>query len=49
MNHQELGIYGEALAATYLQNKGYKILAKNVKFMKWEVDLIAFYLSLIHI
>jgi putative endonuclease len=43
MNHQELGIYGEALAATFLQNKGYKILAKNVKFMKWEVDLIALY------
>ncbi|MCE2683154.1 MAG: YraN family protein [Cryomorphaceae bacterium] len=41
MNHQELGVFGESLAVTYLKNKGFKIIAQNVKYMKWEVDIIA--------
>ena len=35
-----LGQWGEELAATHLQRKGYKILGRNVKLGKYEIDII---------
>jgi len=39
--HNELGKKGEVLAAEYLVRNGYKILAKNWRFLKAEIDIIA--------
>ncbi|AOW21314.1 YraN family protein [Urechidicola croceus] len=39
--HNELGKEGEQLAINYLQKKGYKILDKNWRYLKAEVDIIA--------
>lgn len=38
---QILGKRGEDLAAEYLQNKGYKILDRNWRFERTELDIIA--------
>ena len=38
--HNELGAKGEALALTYLQSKGFRILEQNWRYKKAEVDLI---------
>ena len=40
MNTAELGIYGENLAVTYLIKKGYRIIERNYRFKKNEVDII---------
>ena len=40
-SHNELGKKGEALAIDYLIKKGYKILDKNWRYLKAEVDIIA--------
>lgn len=42
-NHNDFGKKGEALAKTYLEEKGYEILDENWVFGKAEVDLIAYY------
>ena len=39
--HNELGKFGEELAADCLLQKGYKILETNWRFQKAEVDIIA--------
>lgn len=39
--HNELGKKGEQLAVDYLLEKGYKILEKNYRYLKAEVDIIA--------
>lgn len=39
--HNELGNLGEELAVEYLIKKGYKIKAKNWRYLKAEVDIIA--------
>ena len=39
--HNDLGEKGEELAVEFLQKKGYKILDKNWRFKKAEVDIIA--------
>jgi putative endonuclease len=39
--HNELGKKGEDLSVEFLQKKGYKILDKNWRFKKAEVDIIA--------
>lgn len=39
--HNELGKKGEQLAVAYLLEKGYKILEKNYRYLKAEVDIIA--------
>lgn len=41
LKNSELGIAGERLAHDFLVNKGYKILEKNWRSGKAEVDLIA--------
>ena len=39
--HNQLGKEGENLAVNLLQKKGYRILAKNYRYQKGEVDIIA--------
>jgi len=39
--HNELGIKGEKLAIDFLLKNGYKILEKNYRYLKAEVDIIA--------
>jgi len=42
MNHnQEIGKWGEQVAAEYLAQKGYSILAKNTRTPFGEIDIIA--------
>jgi len=43
MNKDELGKYGEILAAKFLTNKGYEVLEINWVYNKFEVDIIAKY------
>ena len=40
-SRQNIGKYGEKLAARYLKKKGYRIVGKNLHFGKNELDLIA--------
>jgi putative endonuclease len=40
-DNRTTGIKGEELAAVYLQNKGYSVIARNWRFKHWEVDIIA--------
>lgn len=39
-DHNELGILGEQLAVDFLIKKGYKILDRNFRFKKLEIDII---------
>ena len=39
--HNELGEKGEQLAVDYLLENNYKIVARNYRFLKAEVDIIA--------
>lgn len=39
--HNLTGSTGEALAAAYLSEKGYRILEQNWRHSRWEVDIIA--------
>jgi len=39
--NKETGDKGEELAAAHLHKKGYKILERNWRFKRWEVDIIA--------
>jgi putative endonuclease len=41
MNTTELGALGETLAVQFILNKGYSILDRNVRFKKFEADIIA--------
>lgn len=41
MNNTELGTYGESLAVGFLKRKGYEIIDRNIRFKKWEVDIVA--------
>ena len=38
--HNDLGKTGEQLAVNYLQEKGYKIIRRNFRYLKAEVDII---------
>ncbi|MFZ4059338.1 MAG: YraN family protein [Ferruginibacter sp.] len=40
-SHNEKGWQGEKLAASYLAEKGYKIIEINWRFKFWEIDIIA--------
>ncbi|HLN55672.1 MAG TPA: YraN family protein [Bacteroidales bacterium] len=37
----ELGIKGEEFAADFLKKNGYRILSRNFRFGKYEIDIIA--------
>ena len=39
--HNDLGKEGEDLAVDFLQKSGYKIVARNFRYLKAEVDIIA--------
>lgn len=39
--HNELGQQGEALAVAYLEEQGYTVLARNFRFDRAEIDIIA--------
>ena len=39
---RETGIRGEEIATLYLQNLGYEIRERNVRFGKFELDIIAY-------
>lgn len=39
--HNELGARGESLAADYLERHGYKVLQRNYRYLKAEIDIIA--------
>jgi putative endonuclease len=39
--HNELGQKGEEIAASYLEEQGYKIIKRNWRFGKDEIDIIA--------
>ena len=41
MNNQEFGKLGEEMAAKYLEQKGYKILARNYRTSRGELDIVA--------
>ncbi|MCY0969016.1 YraN family protein [Chryseobacterium wangxinyae] len=40
-DHNDLGKKAEDLAAEFLQKKGYKILTRNFRYQKAEIDIIA--------
>jgi putative endonuclease len=46
--HNLTGNTGEALAAVYLAEKGYKILHQNWRHSHWEVDIIAEKAAILH-
>jgi putative endonuclease len=37
----QLGLQGEQLAADYLEKKGYRIIARNYRYHRNEIDIIA--------
>lgn len=39
--HNDLGIWGEQLAKSYLENKGYTVLRSNYRYKQYELDIIA--------
>lgn len=41
--HNQLGEQGELLAADYLRKKGYRILERNWRYLKAEIDIIALF------
>lgn len=46
-DHNELGKQGEEIATSYLRKKGYIILARNYRFKRQEIDIIARYNGLL--
>ncbi len=40
MTRQQVGRWGEQVAASYLESKGYVILARNVRTQHGEIDLV---------
>lgn len=41
MNNKDLGVLGERIAESYLTQMGYKILEKNFRGSRGEIDIIA--------
>lgn len=41
MNKKDFGNTGENIASKYLVEKGYKIIKRNYRFVKGEIDIIA--------
>ncbi len=42
MTTQETGFLGEEIAAGHLLSQGYDIHERNVRFQKWEIDIVAY-------
>lgn len=42
-HNQQFGKLGEDIAVTYLERKGYKILVRNFRFGRVELDIVAEY------
>ncbi|MFM6934913.1 MAG: YraN family protein [Flavobacteriales bacterium] len=40
MTKEDLGIWGENEALAYLCRKGYQLIDRNIRFKKYEVDLV---------
>lgn len=40
-DHNDFGKIAEDMAADYLQKNGYKVIARNFRFQKAEIDIIA--------
>ena len=40
MKKEELGLWGEAEALRFLQGKGFQFMDRNIRFKRWEVDLV---------
>lgn len=43
MNNRQLGKYGEDKAVEYLQKKKYRIIQRNFRYARGEIDIIATY------
>ena len=41
MNHKDFGSGGEIIAGLFLESKGYRIIAKNYRAYRKEIDIIA--------
>ena len=41
MERMELGRIGESLAAVYLEQRGWRIVERNVRFREGEIDIVA--------
>ena len=39
--HNELGIKGEQVATAFMKDKGYKILKRNWRINRYEIDIVA--------
>jgi len=46
-DHNELGKKGEEMAVSFLQKQGYKILKRNYRYKRQEVDIITEYQKLL--
>lgn len=42
MSTKSIGDKGEAIAAAFLEDKGYRIFDRNYRFERYEVDLVCF-------
>jgi putative endonuclease len=40
MKKEELGPWGEDEALNFLQRKGFQLIDRNIRFKKWEIDLV---------
>lgn len=40
MKKEELGSWGEDEALNFLQRKGFQFIDRNIRFKKWEIDLV---------
>ena len=40
MKKEELGVWGENEALDFLSNKGFRLIDRNIRFKKYEIDLV---------
>ncbi|WP_226063576.1 YraN family protein [Kaistella polysaccharea] len=43
--HNDFGNLAEQLATSFLEEKGYKILCRNYRYQRAEIDIIAFFMN----
>ncbi|MGJ8661278.1 MAG: YraN family protein [Bacteroidota bacterium] len=49
MTNQELGLYGENLATSFLKKQGHVIVARNFRLQHLEIDIVTVYEGKIHV